>query len=99
MNDIITAEKLDKYLKLTKEALDAVEKAEKDADRLNEAEDFLDLSKRYYEDALHFKKKGEVVDAFSAVNYAHAFLDAGARIGLFKVHDSRLFMVDDEQKE
>ena len=96
MNNTITDEKLDDYLKITKEALSVVEKSPKCKWRTKQAEDFFDLSKRYYSDALHFKKQGEIVMAFTAVNYAHAFLDAGARIGLFKVFDSRLFMVDDK---
>ena len=59
------------------------------------AEDFLDMAKRYYEDANHFEQKGDYVNAFAALNYAHGWLDAGARIGLFDVgHDSKLFTVD-----
>ncbi|RJQ16867.1 DUF357 domain-containing protein [Candidatus Woesearchaeota archaeon] len=96
MNNAITEEKLNKYLDLTKKALALVKKAEKDDKRMKEVEDLIDLSERYYSDALHFKEKGDYVLAFSAVNYAHAFLDAGARLKLFKVSDSSLFMVDEE---
>ena len=60
------------------------------------AEDFLNMAKCYYEDAKHFEKKGDVVNAFACLNYAHGWLDCGARLGLFKVKDSRLFTVDDE---
>ena len=59
-----------------------------------EREDFLDMIERYIKDAEHFEKKGEIVDAFAALNYAHGWLDAGARLGLFDVHDSKLFTVD-----
>jgi len=55
-----------------------------------------DMAQRYFDDARHFEKKGDSVTAFAALNYAHGWLDAGARIGLFKVNDSRLFTVDDE---
>lgn len=95
----ITQEKLMSYLRLTHQALQVVVRADKDRERLSEAEDVLDLSQRYYHDALHFKQQGKLVMAFTAVNYAHAFLDVGARLGLFKVHDSRLFMVDDKTSE
>jgi hypothetical protein len=95
MINVVSDEKLKKYLDLTKNALEKVKNSEKDQSRIKEANDLLDLSERYYKDALHFKEKGELVDAFSAINYSHAFLDAGARLGLFKVNDSRLFMVDD----
>jgi len=49
------------------------------------AEDYLDMATRYYNDAKHFEKQGNYVLAFAALNYAHGWLDAGARIGLFDV--------------
>jgi len=90
-------EKLKKYFKLTEEAL---KQAKNSKENLNltkikgAREDFLDLAERYFDDAHHFNEKGDKVNAFAAVCYAHAFLDAGARLGLFDVKDSRLFMVD-----
>jgi len=95
MNNVVTEEKLDKYFSISKEAIVAVEKAGMDESRIAQAEDFFDMAKRYYSDALHFRKNGEWVLAFAALNYAHGWLDAGARSGLFKVRDSRLFTVDD----
>ena len=94
MNNIISEEKLERYFKITKEALDAV-KNKLDEERKKEALDFLDMAERYYSDAMHFKKKAEIVTAFAALNYAHGWLDAGARLGLFDVgKDSRLLTVD-----
>ncbi|MBS3100926.1 MAG: hypothetical protein A2X64_10590 [Ignavibacteria bacterium GWF2_33_9] len=85
-------DKLQKYFKLTSEALKKVKIVEK---HKKEAEDLLDLAKRYYEDAKYFEKKGDIVNAFGAVVYAHAFLDIGARLGFFDVgKDSKMFMVD-----
>lgn len=93
--DTITQEKLKKYFKVTK---DAFTMAKESGNRLpkmkSEREDFLDMIERYIKDAEHFEKKGEIVDAFAALNYAHGWLDAGARLGLFDVHDSKLFTVD-----
>lgn len=97
VTNIITDEKLEKYFSITKKALDKVKESEiccKTAERKEQAEDFLDMAERYYKDAQHFKDKGDIVTAFAALNYAHGWLDAGARIGLFKVKDSRLFVVD-----
>lgn len=95
--DKVTAEKLEKYFKITKEAL---EKAKNSPENLNindkTRKDFIDMVERYLKDAEHFKQKGEIVTAFAALNYAHGWLDAGARIGIFDVHDSRLFTVDDK---
>lgn len=92
--DIITDEKIQRYLLITKEALGKVE-GNFDPARRKEAADFYDMAYRYHSDAKHFLSKGDYVNAFAAVNYAHGWLDAGARIGLFKVRDSRLFTVDD----
>ncbi len=92
----ITEEKLNKYFEVTGKALKKVKlnsKAEIDVKKA--AEDFLDMATRYYEDAKHFHKNGEIVNAFAALNYAHGWLDAGARIGLFDVGgDNTLFTVD-----
>ena len=85
-------EKLSKYFELTSIALKKVKIVEKHRKR---AEDLLDLAQRYYDDAKFFEKKGDMVNAFGAVCYAHAFLDVGARLGFFDVgKDSSLFMVD-----
>ncbi|MFH1211774.1 MAG: DUF357 domain-containing protein [Candidatus Woesearchaeota archaeon] len=90
----VTLEKLEKYWALSEKALkmamDAVDSSKK-----KEAEDFLNMTSCYLSDSKHFAKQGNYVTAFGAVNYAHAWLDAGARIGLFKVRDSSLFTVDD----
>jgi len=56
------------------------------------AEDFLKMARSYYEDATHFAAKGDFVNAFAAVNYAHGWIDAGARLGVFDAGgDNRLF--------
>lgn len=107
----ITAQKLDKYFDVTGRALKKVKIVKKIPNKFIEdtaksaksadinwqkaAADFLDMATRYYEDAKHFAKEGDVVTAFAALNYAHGWLDAGARIGLFDVDgDSELFTVD-----
>lgn len=95
MNNVVTEEKLKKYFGITKEALDMIKEKGFDETRKKEALDFLDMAERYYSDAKHFEKQGDKVLAFAALNYAHGWLDAGARIRLFKVNDSRLFTVDD----
>ncbi len=93
MDDKITKEKLEKYFDITKRALEKVT-GKFDESRKENAEDFFDMASRYYSDAKHFYSKDDYVNAFAAVNYAHGWLDAGARIGLFKVTDSKLFTVD-----
>ena len=85
-------QKLTKYFELTSKALKKVKIVEK---HRKQAEDLLDLAKRYFDDAKYFEKKGDLVNAFGAVCYSHAFLDIGARLGFFDVgKDSKMFMVD-----
>jgi len=90
----ITEEKLEKYFELTGSAIKKVKfKEVKEIDSEKIAEEFLDTAKRYFEDAKHFREKEDIVTAFAALNYAHGWLDAGARLGVFDVGDSRLFAI------
>jgi len=94
MQDKITSERLEKYFKVTGKAIELAEKSGNRTNLSSERADFLDMIKRYFSDAMHFKEKGDFVNAFAALNYAHGWLDAGARLGIFDVHDSTLFTVD-----
>lgn len=91
--DTITGDRIRKYLDTTRIALDRLRIAPPDPSHLRTmAEDALSMARCYYEDALHFHHRGDIVNAFAAVNYAHGWLDAGARFGLFDVDgDHRLF--------
>ena len=90
--------KLEKYFDLTGRALKKVKLNKKAIIDVEKAAlDFLDMAQRYYDDAKHFEKKGDKLTAFAALNYAHGWLDAGARLGLFDVGaDNELFTVDEE---
>jgi uncharacterized protein len=94
----ISQELLDKYFDVTARALAKVKivKEEKRQIKWEEnALDFFDMASRYIEDAKYFVSKGDIARAFGALNYAHGWLDAGARLGLFDVDgDSVLFTVD-----
>ena len=96
MSSEITDEKLDKYFAITGEAMKMAKTSKNRTSLTDERLDFLDMIDRYYSDASHFRSKNDYVNAFAALNYAHGWLDAGARLGMFDVHDSRLFTVDDE---
>jgi len=83
--------RLEKYIKLTEQAIKKVNKQKiknKDAIKL------VHLANCYYQDALYFKEKKDYLNAFAAINYAHAFLDSAVLIGLINIKDSRLFMSD-----
>ena len=93
MQDRISEERIEKYLRITGEALEKLSIAcptRSFGRKL--AESFLDMASSYYEDAKHFRSQDDLVNAFACVNYAHGWLDCGARVGLFDVgEDDRLF--------
>lgn len=56
------------------------------------AVDFKEMAKNYLQDGHHFLQNGQFELALAAFSYAHAWLDAGARLGLFNVkNDHQLF--------
>jgi len=74
---------LDKYLRLTEEALARVRPAPPARSFLvGASEDFLSMARAYLSDAHHFREKGDPDRALAAASYAHGWLDAGVRLGL-----------------
>ncbi|MFW6265596.1 MAG: DUF357 domain-containing protein, partial [Halanaeroarchaeum sp.] len=49
------------------------------------AAEFEEMARSYLEDGRHFRDDADHVNALAAFSYGHAWLDAGARIGLFSV--------------
>jgi len=96
ITNLITKEKLEKYFDVTGRALKKLKLISPNKSHLDTiSKDYLNMASSYYSDAKHFEKKGDHVNAFAALNYAHGWLDAGARLGLFDVeHDNILFTVD-----
>jgi len=90
---VITDERMKKYIKTTGRAIDKVKIASPTRSHFNKlAQDFLSMAMAYYSDAKAFAHDGNFVLAYGAVNYAHGWLDAGARLGLFDVdEDDQLF--------
>lgn len=93
MNTVITDAKINKYLDITKKALEKLRVvAPERSFSKRMADDFLNMALSYYNDAKHFCENGDFVNAFAAVNYAHGWIDCGARIGLWDVNqDDQLF--------
>jgi uncharacterized protein len=92
----VTDAKLDRYFDVTTRALNKIKfNPNVGFDAKKVSEDFLDMARRYLFDAKYFRENGDYVNALAALSYAHAWLDAGARIGIFDVdHDNELFVVD-----
>ena len=88
----VTREKVEQYLALTAEArakATPMAKTDVDVARLTS---MMRMCDDYQADAKHFLEQGDLVRAFGAINYAHAWIDAAVRIGLMNGHgDDRLF--------
>ncbi len=88
----VTREKVEQYLALTAEArakATPIAKTDVDVARLTS---MMRMCDDYQADAKHFLEQGDLVRAFGAINYAHAWIDAAVRIGLMNGHgDDRLF--------
>lgn len=93
VKNIIEKEKIRKYLDITKRAIFKAEIIAPEKSFAKKiADDFMEMVNAYYSDANHFFKKNDYINAFACVNYAHGWLDAGARLGLFEVSlDDQLF--------
>ena len=92
-NDTVTEEKLKHYLNLTKTAREKAtpipEEGTIEADQLVI---LLRMADDYASDAKHFMVNGDFVRAFGAINYAHAWIDAGVKLRLLDGHgDDELF--------
>ena len=81
------------YLKKTEKALEKIEITAPDRSYHSKiAADFFNMAESYYKDAVHFFDNDDLDNAFACVNYAHGWLDAGARLGLFDTGgDDELF--------
>lgn len=90
--NLVCNARLDKYFSITKKAI-AEAKKHVIEERKKDALAVIDMASRYLQDAEYFRKQGNYVNAFAAVNYAHGWLDAGSKLGLFDVSDSSLFVV------
>jgi hypothetical protein len=90
--NIVTKEKVEKYLDLTAEARNKATPITSSIEDERKLKSMLRMCDDYQSDARHFMENGDLVRAFGAINYAHAWIDAAVRIGLMDGHnDDRLF--------
>ena len=79
-------EKTERYERLLAEALSEAEPTPPPRTPLGEsAAEFEEMARSYLQDGRHFREDGDLVNALAAFSYGHAWLDAGARLGLFSV--------------
>ena len=92
MENEINVEKLKKYFDLTERGLSEVKKNVIKGKELD-GKEIIEMVENYVSDAHHFEDKGNWVNAFAALNYAHGWLDSGVRLKIFDVYDDKLFTV------
>ncbi len=91
-NQTLTIERVNHYLSITKQAR---AKATPMASTPNEElmlKTLLSMADDYSNDAQYFLDQGDLIRAFGAINYAHAWIDAGVKLRLLDGHgDDVLF--------
>jgi len=93
LNQMVTLDKLDHYLSLTKKArAKATPCVSSGSDEAKKLDIMLSMADDYASDAEYFRQQGDYVRAFGAINYAHAWIDAGVKLGWLDGHgDDVLF--------
>jgi len=92
MGSEIKKDKLKKYFDLTNKAL-KIAKNSIVKEREIEAREIILTVEYYLSDAKYFEDKRDFVNSFGCINYAHGWLDCGARLKIFDVKDNKLFSV------
>ncbi|MBT4982108.1 MAG: DUF357 domain-containing protein [Euryarchaeota archaeon] len=93
ISNTVTEEKLTHYLGLTKRArAKATPIPSEGTPEAKQLEVMMRMADDYASDAQHFMDNGDYVRAFGAINYAHAWIDAGVKLRLLDGHgDDVLF--------
>lgn len=92
MDKEIKKEKIKKYYEITGKALEIAKKSITKG-KEQEAKEIIQMVECYLSDSRHFEKQGNYVNSYGCLNYAHGWLDAGARLKIFNVKDNKLFTV------
>ena len=91
--ETVTVERVKAYLDITRRAREkATELVEPTSGEGQKLAVMMRMADDYTSDAEHFLNTGDLVRAFGAINYAHAWIDAGVKIGWLDGHgDDVLF--------
>ena len=88
----LSKERVSRYIAISKEARAKATPKDMDDKQEKNLESMMRMFDDYLSDAEHFLSEGDLIRAFGAVNYAHAWIDSAVRIGLMDGHDDdRLF--------
>jgi hypothetical protein len=77
--------RVEKYIEIERRALNEISISVPENSVLYiYAKDSLNMIRAYFDDALYFKEKGDLINALSALNYSYGWIDSGVRLGIFK---------------
>ena len=83
----VTPELMERYLNLTQAARSkATPLHPDDSEEGKRLEIMMQMADSYASDAQWFVEQGDLVRAFGAINYAHAWIDCAVKIGLMDGH-------------
>ncbi len=87
--------KLERYRGLTRLALEKVElNSQKGSEKNLMGKKLLEMAESYFMDAQYFEQAEKPLTALAAYSYAHAWLDAGVRLGILDGKgDDKLFVL------
>ena len=89
---LITEDRVKKYISITLRARNKATPNNLSKEDLEKLDSMMRMCDDYYSDAKYFLEKGDLVRAFGAINYSHAWIDAAVKIGLMDGHgDDVLF--------
>ncbi|NLI62979.1 MAG: DUF357 domain-containing protein [Methanosarcinaceae archaeon] len=87
-------EKTLRYEKLLKAALEKAKPSSIPNSHMKRvADDYYNMAQSYHKDGIFFIENNDYVNALASFSYGHAWLDAGARLGVFDVDDDVLFTI------
>ena len=85
----LTVARVESYLDITRRArAKATPKVVEGSTEATQLALMLRMADDYASDAHHFLTVGDLVRAFGAINYAHAWIDAGVKIGWLDGHNA-----------
>ncbi|MFH1359287.1 MAG: DUF357 domain-containing protein [archaeon] len=92
----VRKQKIERYYNLTSKALAIAKRAilkSKSNLKKKQAKEIFTMVECYLKDSRHFENNLDYVNAYGCLNYAHGWLDAGARLKIFNVTDDKLFTI------
>lgn len=93
--DNVINQRLIKNLDILKEILAKAKLASENLNITNSTKgEFIDIIEKYIDNAENFFKKEDLIESFISLSYAHGWLDAGGKVGIFDLSDLRLFKDD-----